>query len=168
MSRYFLALLVSLFANAWRARSRFEFINSCAETMSPRRFSPCELRVCRMVSRLCVAAVARLEVSSTSCSTAWTDSFPASAGSLLPPVVAMDEPWSAVALAPDFPFFPLLFVLGGGFVAVEAELPDAAVPDDAPASAGGGVDGSAGFVESGADLPAGVFGFALLASAGGV
>ena len=140
-----------------------------------------------MVSRLWVAAVARLDVSSTSCSTAWTDSFPASAVplplSVFPPVLAVDEPWSAVELPPDFPFLPLPFALGGALVAVEAELPEAAVPDDAlasvvpdggaePASAGGGVDASAGFVESGAALPAGVpefgFGLALVASAGGV
>src|SRR5258707_9825648 len=79
-----------------------------------------------MVSRLWVAAVARLEVSSTSCSTAWTDSLPVSAAaSLVPPELAMDVPWSAAA---DFPLFPLFFALGGALEAIEAELPDAAVP----------------------------------------
>ena len=176
-------------ASAWRACSRFEFISSCAETMSPRRFRPCELRVWRIVSRLWVAAVARLEVSSTSCSTAWTDSFPESVASLLPAELAIDEPWSAFELTLDFPFFPLLFALGGALVAIEEEPPDVAPLDDVlasedgrvpvlaeggivPASAGGGVEVSEGFAESGVVFPAGVpelaFGVAPLASADGV
>src|SRR5258708_22329942 len=108
--------------------------------MSPRRFRPCELRVWRIVSRLWVAAVARLEVSSTSCSTACTDSLPASAAaSLLPAELAVDEPWSAVELPLDFPFLPLPFALGGAFEAIEAEPPDATALDDMLASEDGAV-----------------------------
>src|SRR5256885_11007509 len=136
-----------------------------------------------MVSKLCVAALARLEISSTSCSTAWMDSFPASAASLLPPELAMDEPWSALEVAPDFPFFPLLFALGGAAEAIAPALPDGAplaevlasadgaVPVlDAGvvlASAGGGAEPSEALVASGVVFPDGapefVFGAPLAA-----
>src|SRR5437762_2161306 len=107
--------------------------------MSPRRFRPCELSVWRMVSKLCVAAVARLEVSSTSCSTAWMDSFPPSAASLLPPELVMDEPWSVLEVPPDFPFFPLPFALGGAPEAIAPALPDGAPVDEVLASEDGAV-----------------------------
>jgi len=100
----------------------------------------------------------------------------------------MDEPWPALELPLDFPFFALPLALGGAPEDIEAELPDPALGDAlasedgavpgvleggvVPASAGGGVEPSEGFAESEGVLPAGVpefgFGVAPLASAGGV